>query len=244
MAAHIDGRAASAVDMTGLAQKWRRGVQPRQDRETETTPIGGACRPPAPRADRLDLLVAAGPEALALYARTAPRLRQRRLPATADFVTDREARFDGAAMERRIKAATRAYEAARRWRWPSTGLGDAIYANMIMAGLRWQKGPWSRSPPAPSTRHPPERPSTTEANLAGFRGRPHSPPPTPPSAARARTTPSRPRCCRWSAGRPPRRRADRLPEPGLRRSLRGAHRQGARRRGAAGRRGSDPRGGA
>jgi indolepyruvate ferredoxin oxidoreductase len=142
MAAHVDGRAASVVDMTGLAQKGGAVFSHVRIGETETTEIGG--RVPAASAHVLvacDLLVAAGPEALALYAkdRTAACGNGDFQP-TADFVTDRDARFDGGAMARRIAAATRSYDGCPAVALAEAKLGDAIYANMIMLGFSWQKG--------------------------------------------------------------------------------------------------------
>jgi indolepyruvate ferredoxin oxidoreductase len=142
MAAHIDGKAASAVDMTGLAQKGGAVFSHVRIGESETTPIGG--RVPAASAHVLiacDLLVAAGPEALALYAkdRTAACGNADFQP-TADFVTDREARFDAGAMERRIKGATRSFDDCPAVALAESKLGDAIFANTIMLGFAWQKG--------------------------------------------------------------------------------------------------------
>ena len=81
MAAHIDGRAGSVVDMTGLAQKGGSVFSHVKIGETEETIVGG--RVPAASADVLiacDLLVAAlarGP--VALRQGPHPRLRQQRL---------------------------------------------------------------------------------------------------------------------------------------------------------------------
>ena len=142
MAAHIDGRSASAVDMTGLAQKGGAVFSHVRIGETETTPIGG--RVPAASAHLLiacDLLVAAGPEALALYAKDRTvACGNGDFQPTADFVTDRDARFDGGAMERRIAGATKSYDGCPAVALAERKLGDAIYANMIMLGFAWQKG--------------------------------------------------------------------------------------------------------
>jgi indolepyruvate ferredoxin oxidoreductase len=59
---------------------------------------------------------------------------------TADFVTDRDVRFDAASMARRIKAAAKAYDECPAHHLAETNFGDAIYANMIMVGFAWQKG--------------------------------------------------------------------------------------------------------
>jgi indolepyruvate ferredoxin oxidoreductase len=142
MAAHIDGLAASSVDMTGLAQKGGAVFSHVRLGASETAEVGG--RVPAACADVLvacDLLVAAGPEALALYAKDrTDACGNADLQPTADFVTDRDARFDGPAMERRIAAATRSYDDCPAVALAERRLGDAIYANMIMLGFAWQKG--------------------------------------------------------------------------------------------------------
>ncbi len=142
MAAHIDGRSASAVDMTGLAQKGGAVFSHVRIGETEDTPAGG--KTPAASADVLiacDLLVAAGPEALALYAkdRTVACGNDDFQP-TADFVTQRDVRFDAGAMARRLKGACKRYDACPATRMAEHDLGDSVYANMIMLGFAWQKG--------------------------------------------------------------------------------------------------------
>ena len=128
MAAHVDGRSASSVDMTGLAQKGGAVFSHVRIGETEETPIGG--RVPAASAHVLiacDLLVAAGPEALALYSardRTDARAATATSspPPTWSFDARRQLRRIPKSMERRIAAADEvATTAARRWLWPRTG---------------------------------------------------------------------------------------------------------------------------
>uniref|UniRef100_UPI0026EB0937 indolepyruvate ferredoxin oxidoreductase family protein n=1 Tax=Phenylobacterium aquaticum TaxID=1763816 RepID=UPI0026EB0937 len=142
MAAHVDGRAASVVDMTGLAQKGGAVFSHVRIGETEDTVVGG--RVPAASAHVLvacDILSAAGPDALALYAkdRTVACGNEDFAP-TADFVTDRDVRFDSSSMSRRIAAAAKAYDQCPAHHLAETEMGDAIYANMIMLGFAWQKG--------------------------------------------------------------------------------------------------------
>ncbi|MFI4973910.1 MAG: indolepyruvate ferredoxin oxidoreductase family protein [Caulobacterales bacterium] len=142
MAAHIDGRAASVVDMTGLAQKGGAVFSHVRIGEEETTPVGG--RVPAASADVLvacDLLVAAGPEALALYAKDRTvACGNSDFQPTADLVTQRDARFDAGPMERRIAGAAKSYDGCPAVALAEQRLGDAIFANMIMLGFAWQKG--------------------------------------------------------------------------------------------------------
>jgi indolepyruvate ferredoxin oxidoreductase len=142
MAAHVDGRAASVVDMTGLAQKGGAVFSHVRIGQTEETAIGG--RIPAASANVViacDLLVAAGADALSLYAKDRTvAVGNADFAPTADFVTDRDVRFDGDAQGRRIAAAVKSYDAAPAAHLAEEQLGDAIYANMIMLGFAWQKG--------------------------------------------------------------------------------------------------------
>ncbi|WP_312161467.1 indolepyruvate ferredoxin oxidoreductase family protein [Phenylobacterium sp.] len=142
MAAHVDGRASSVVDMTGLAQKGGAVFSHVRIGENEDTVVGG--RVPAASAHVLiacDILSAAGADALALYAkdRTAAVGNEDFAP-TADFVTDRDVRFDAGVMARKIKAAAKTYDQCPAHHLAESNFGDAIFANMIMVGFAWQKG--------------------------------------------------------------------------------------------------------
>jgi indolepyruvate ferredoxin oxidoreductase len=142
MAAHVDGRASSVVDMTGLAQKGGAVFSHVRIGETEETVVGG--RVPAASAHVLiacDILSAAGADALALYAKDRTvAVGNEDFAPTADFVTDRDVRFDSGSMARRIKAASKTYDECPAHHLAETNFGDAIYANMIMVGFAWQKG--------------------------------------------------------------------------------------------------------
>ena len=142
MAAHVDGRAASVVDMTGLAQKGGTVFSHVRIGETEDTVVGG--RVPAASANVLiacDLLAAAGADALSLYAKDRTvAVGNADFAPTADFVTDRDVRFDGDEQGRRIAAAVKSFDAMPAQNLAVNNLGDAIYGNMIMLGFAWQKG--------------------------------------------------------------------------------------------------------
>lgn len=133
MAAHIDGLSASVVDMTGLAQKGGAVFSHVRIGETEDTPVGG--RVPAASAHVLiacDLLVAAGPEALALFAKDRTvALGNADLLPTADFVVNRDARFDAPAMARRLASACKSYDGCPAAEMAEQRFGDSLYANMI-----------------------------------------------------------------------------------------------------------------
>ena len=142
MAAHVDGKAASVVDMTGLAQKGGAVFSHVRIGENEESIVGG--RTPAASAHVLiacDVMVAAGADALALYAKDRTvAFGNADLSPTADFVTDRDVRFDSGGMARRIAAAARSYDETPAHHMAESELGDAIFANMIMLGFAWQKG--------------------------------------------------------------------------------------------------------
>ena len=142
MAAHVDGRAASVVDMTGLAQKGGAVFSHVRIGETEETVVGG--RVPAASAHVLiacDLLSAAGADALALYAKDRTvAVGNADFAPTADFVTDRDVRFDADEQGKRLAAAVKSYDAMPAQNLAVQNLGDAIYGNMIMLGFAWQKG--------------------------------------------------------------------------------------------------------
>jgi indolepyruvate ferredoxin oxidoreductase len=142
MAAHVDGRAASSVDMTGLAQKGGAVFSHVRIGENEDSVVGG--RVPAASAHVLiacDLLSAAGADALSLYAKDRTvAVGNMDFAPTADFVGDRDARFDSQAQSRRIGAAVKSFEGAAAHHLAVNHLGDAIYGNMIMLGFAWQRG--------------------------------------------------------------------------------------------------------
>jgi indolepyruvate ferredoxin oxidoreductase len=128
--------------MTGLAQKGGSVFSHVKIGETEETVVGG--RVPAASTDVLiacDLLVAASPEGLSLYAkdRTAAFGNSDFAP-TADFVTSRDVKFDSGAMARRVKAASKSFDACPAQHLAEQQFGDAIFANMIMVGFAWQRG--------------------------------------------------------------------------------------------------------
>ena len=142
MAAHVDGRAASVVDMTGLAQKGGAVFSHVRIGATETSTVGG--RVPAASTHVLiacDLLSADGADALSLYAKDRTvAVGNADFAPTADFVTDRDVRFDADAQSRRLAAAVKSWDSVPAQNLAVQNLGDAIYGNMIMLGFAWQKG--------------------------------------------------------------------------------------------------------
>jgi indolepyruvate ferredoxin oxidoreductase len=142
MAAHIDGRAASVVDMTGLAQKGGAVFSHVRLGEKPTSVIGGRVAPACTNVlIACDVLAAAGPEALSLYAKDRTQaFANQDLAPTADVIADRDARFDPVATGKKIAAAALSYKACPASSLAEARLGDGIYGNMIMLGYAWQNG--------------------------------------------------------------------------------------------------------
>ncbi len=142
MAAHVDGKSASVIDMTGLAQKGGAvfsHVKIAPDAGHET---GG--RVPPAGADVLigcDLIVAAGEDALKLVDGDVTRaVGNQDVTPTADFVTDRDKRFDLELFEGRLERAVKDYAGVEADTLAEVLLGDTIFSNMIMLGFAWQRG--------------------------------------------------------------------------------------------------------
>jgi len=144
MAAHLDGKGCSVLDMTGLAQKYgavtshlRIANQP-EDLESVRIAAGGAnlllgC----------DLVVAAGIDALGKLdpARSFAVVNQHQ-SATAEAVRDPDAVFPAQQMRQAISDAVssanvRFIDATRLAR---TLMGDAIASNLFIVGYAWQLG--------------------------------------------------------------------------------------------------------
>ncbi|HEY4318068.1 MAG TPA: indolepyruvate ferredoxin oxidoreductase family protein [Herbaspirillum sp.] len=142
MAAHVEGKACSVLDMSGLAQKGgpvmshvRLGADPAALFSTRVG-TGGA--------DLIigcDLIVSAGREVLS-------RMGERRTHAvinmaaapTAAFVRNPDWQFPGAEALRDIQAACRSVSAIDAGGIAMALLGDAIGVNMFLLGHAWQQG--------------------------------------------------------------------------------------------------------
>ncbi|KCZ89014.1 indolepyruvate ferredoxin oxidoreductase family protein [Hyphomonas jannaschiana] len=142
MAAHVDGHAASSLDMTGLAQKGGPVLSHiRFAREPEQISTG---RVPPASADVViacDLVVAAGGDALNLMdsERTAAYANSDVTP-TSEFIRNRSKRFESDLLSARVKRQASEFDAFDAEALAVGYLHDAIYTNMIMAGFAWQKG--------------------------------------------------------------------------------------------------------
>jgi indolepyruvate ferredoxin oxidoreductase len=144
MAAHLEGRGVSVLDMTGLAQKGgavlshvRIAARPEQIH---------AVRIAAGSANLLlgcDLVVSAGSEALSRlrvgYGRAVVNSHE---TITGDFTRDPDLRFPARDLRRAIAAAVGdgAAEFVEATRLATGLLGDSIATNLFMLGCAYQKG--------------------------------------------------------------------------------------------------------
>jgi indolepyruvate ferredoxin oxidoreductase len=143
MAAHLDGRFATTIDQTGLAQKF--GAVMSHVRIAATAEAIHAPRIPAGHADLLiagDLLVGAGAESLSKLSlgRSAAVINtDTDMPAA--FIRDRDLVLPDCAMREAIEDAVRPGSA---WFVPASQLaqallGDSIAGNFFLLGYAWQK---------------------------------------------------------------------------------------------------------
>ena len=145
MAAHIEGRGCSVLDMAGLAQKG--GAVFSHVRIAPRPEDLFATRVAMDESDLVigcDLIVAAGNEALSKMrdGHTRAVLNTAESP-TADFVRDPDWSAGGAALLQRVRGAVgaEAHAAAVDATALATALlGDGIYTNPFLLGYAWQKG--------------------------------------------------------------------------------------------------------
>jgi indolepyruvate ferredoxin oxidoreductase len=144
MAAHLEGKGCSVLDMAGLAQKGGavvshlRIARRPEDIHAVRLAAGGA---------RLvlgcDLVVAAGFEALAKIEKgKSQAIINAHETATGDFARNPDWRFPTAALKEAIAAAAGAENATflEATRLATALLGDSIATNLFMLGYAWQRG--------------------------------------------------------------------------------------------------------
>ncbi|PKO88807.1 MAG: indolepyruvate ferredoxin oxidoreductase [Betaproteobacteria bacterium HGW-Betaproteobacteria-12] len=144
MAAHIDGKGVSALDMTGLAQKYG----------AVFTHLRIADRPQDIHAARIatgeahavlggDLVVSAGPEALAkmLEGHTRAVVSSSETP-TAEFTHNRDWHFPQAGMRQSLvdTLGSGQVDFIDSCQLAVRLMGDALFGNMLLLGYAWQKG--------------------------------------------------------------------------------------------------------
>jgi indolepyruvate ferredoxin oxidoreductase len=144
MAAHLEGKGVSVLDMTGLAQKG--GAVFSHIRIAETPDDIHAVRIAAGDADLLlgcDIVVAASPDGLAkLRAGRAKAIVNHHETITAAFTRDPDLAFPRADLRDRLTEATGAgaTDLVDATGLATALLGDSIAANLFMLGYAWQRG--------------------------------------------------------------------------------------------------------
>ena len=144
MAAHLDGKGISTLDMTGLAQKY--GAVFSHLRIADRPEDIHAARIATGEAHALlggDLVVSASAEALSkmLEGRTRAVVSCTETP-TADFTRNRDWHFPLAGMQQSLidTLGGDQVEFLDSQHLSSQLMGDALYANMLLLGYSWQKG--------------------------------------------------------------------------------------------------------
>lgn len=144
MAAHIEGRYSSNLDVTGFSQKY--GAVTSHVRFAPASQMLHATRIGQGEADALigcDLVVAASDESLSsLPAAHGRAVVATGLIPTSDFARNPDLQLDADAMTDRIKAAVGDGDLTLidAQRLATVLVGDPIGINMFMLGLAWQKG--------------------------------------------------------------------------------------------------------
>ena len=144
MAAHIEGKACTVLDVTGLAQK--NGAVTSHVRLAPRPEDLHAVRVAAGSADLLlgcDLVVAASPAALTrVELGVTKAVINSHMHPTAAFIFDPDIDFETATMLQAIRAATGNAETdvVDGTKLASALLGDSIAANLFMLGYAFQKG--------------------------------------------------------------------------------------------------------
>ncbi|MEM5582169.1 indolepyruvate ferredoxin oxidoreductase family protein [Roseibium sp. AS2] len=142
MAAHVDGKQASTLDMTGLAQKG--GPVTSHVRFAALDKSIEGPRVPAASLDLLiasDMVVAANADQLALAHRGHTlTVANTKVAPTAEFVIKQTLSFDEKRMDQSLREASGSYLPLNAADVAEKLLGDAIFANMLLVGMAYQSG--------------------------------------------------------------------------------------------------------
>jgi indolepyruvate ferredoxin oxidoreductase len=142
MAAHIEGIAATTLDMAGLAQKG--GPVLSHVRFAQRAADIRSGRTPPASADALvagDLIVAASGDALPLLnAQRTRAVANLDLTPTSEFITNRDTKFESSLLRRRVEEATFALNGVNAEALAEEHFYDQVYANMILLGFAWGLG--------------------------------------------------------------------------------------------------------
>jgi len=144
MAAHLDGKGVSVLDMTGLAQKY--GAVSSHLRIADRPQDIHAARIATGEAHAVlggDLVVSSSPEALSkmLAGRSRAVVSCSETP-TAEFTRQRDWHFPLAGMKQQLIDALGSENTSfiDAQHLASQLMGDALYGNMLLLGYAWQKG--------------------------------------------------------------------------------------------------------
>jgi len=143
MAAHLDGHAASALDMTGMAQKY--GAVMSHVRIAPDTDIIKTARLASGEADLVvgcDLIVSASADAVAKMKSGRTRVVvNTEVSPTSAFARNPDWSVDASDLLARISsAAGEVTDGLPATRLATALMGDAIAANMFLLGYAWQRG--------------------------------------------------------------------------------------------------------
>src|SRR5262249_29778975 len=142
VAAHLEGKGVSVLDMSGLAQKYGAGVSHVQG-------AGGTEGIHATRLDTggahlvlgCDLVVTASTEAIAKMASARTRaVVNASVTPTAEFVRNPNWQLPGSDLQRDIRETTQTSDFVAATELATALMGDAIATNMFMLGYAYQKG--------------------------------------------------------------------------------------------------------
>jgi len=141
MAAHLEGRGCSVLDVTGLAQK--NGPVTSHVRIADDPGALHATRI-APGRARLvvgcDLVVTSGAEARGTMGRDTTVVANRDVAPTQDFAHDPDLDLSPDAMEEALRAAGADVHGLPATELATALLGDAIATNLFLVGYAWQRG--------------------------------------------------------------------------------------------------------
>jgi len=142
MAAHLEGRACTVLDMTGLAQKF--GAVSSHVRIHRQQDCAQAARIPPARTDLLlgaDIIVASGADTLNRLAtdRSAVVINtEANMPSS--FIRQPDLPFPGQEMHQVLEQAARESQFLPATALAQALLGHAVYANIVLLGYAWQMG--------------------------------------------------------------------------------------------------------
>ncbi|MBU6268125.1 MAG: indolepyruvate ferredoxin oxidoreductase family protein [Sphingomonadales bacterium] len=143
MAAHLEGRAAKVLDMTGMAQKG--GAVTSHIRVADSVAAIPSARLRAGQADLIvgcDLVVSSSPETLALARPETRLVANADVLPTGEFQTNKDMDLSATrfttAIGKRLDAAH--IETTRAGTLATRLMGDAIYTNLMMIGFAAQRG--------------------------------------------------------------------------------------------------------